>query len=121
MPNEAYLSTWKTYQAAWSNISAEERKTLLDASVSTNCVYTDPTDECHGIPALIAHIERSQQKYPGASFRNDRFLHHHDQGLSEWTMFNGDGKTVATGTSYARFSEDGKLIQATGFFEPKSS
>ena len=70
---------------------------------------------------MIAHIEGSQEKRLGASFRNDKFLDHHDQGLSEWTMFDGKSAIVATGTSYARFGDDGRLIQMTGFFEPKKS
>ncbi len=39
MPNEAYLSTWKTYQSAWSDVGDAERKRLLQASVSENCIY----------------------------------------------------------------------------------
>ncbi len=64
--NEEYLATWKRYQAAWSDISAEERKTLLSGSVAADAVYTDPTNECHGLQELIARIEQSQQKTPGA-------------------------------------------------------
>ena len=118
MPNGAFLSTWKTYQAAWSDISAEERKELLRDSVSANCVYADPTAECRGIDELISKIEDSQKQYPGASFENTKFLDHHDQGLSNWTMHDATGGTVAVGTSYARFGQDGLLVQMTGFFEP---
>lgn len=121
MPAEDKLDTWNTYQSAWSDISAHERRELLARSVADNCVYSDPTDYCEGVDALIAHIEGSQAKVPGARFRNDKFLDHHDQGLSEWTMYDGKGAVVATGTSYARFGADGRLSQMTGFFEPKKS
>ena len=82
---------------------SDERRQSLLKSVVEDCVYSDPTDICHGVDELIAHIEASQKKVPGARFRNDKLLVHHDQGLSDWTMFDGDGATVATGTSYARF------------------
>lgn len=85
------------------------------------CVYSDPTDSRKGVDALITHIEGSHKKMPGARFRNDKFLEHHDQGLSEWTMFDGKGAVVTTGTSYARFGTDGRLTQMTGFFEQKQS
>ncbi len=103
MANEAYLKTWNIYQSAWSDLSAERRRFLLAKSVAENCVYSDPTDYCGGVNALITHIEGTQSKVPGASFRNDTLLVHHDQGLSNWTMFDGKGEVVATGTSYARF------------------
>lgn len=121
MPDEAKLKTWTTYQSAWSDIPADERRALLAKSVTNDCVYSDPTDYCEGVDALIAHIVDSQKKVPGARFQNDRFIEHHDQGLSEWTMFDGKGSVVATGTSFAQFRADGQLIQMTGFFEPKQS
>lgn len=121
MATEENLETWNTYQSAWSDISDRERRLLLAKSVSDDCAYSDPTDQCEGVDALIAHIEGSQKKVPGARFRNEKFLEHHNQGLSEWTMFDGSGTVVATGTSYARFGADGRLKQMTGFFEPKQS
>lgn len=121
MPNERKLETWKTYQAAWSDMPDDDRRALLSRSVTDDCIYSDPTDSCDGVDALIAHIEGSQKKIPGARFQNDKFLDHHEQGLSEWTMFDGKGTVVATGTSYARFGGDGRLTHMTGFFEPKQS
>ena len=118
LQNVAQLATWNTYQAAWASPSAEERQQQLSRSVAAEAVYTDPTAECHGLAALVAHVEQSRQHYPGASFRNDKFLAHHDQALAWWTMRAADGSTLATGTSYARFGADGRLTQMTGFFSP---
>lgn len=120
MPDQNKLDTWMTYQAAWSDISDDERRTLLARSVADDCVYSDPTGFADGVDALVAKIEGSQAKVPGARFRNDKFFDHHAQGLFEWTMFDGKGAVAATGTSYARFGGDGRLTQMTGFFEPKS-
>ena len=116
MPEQEYLSVWNTYLSAWSEISAEERALRLGRCVTDDCVYTDPTDQRHGRNDLIARIELSKQKYPGAHFVNDNFLHHHGQGLCHWTMYDGEGKVLAKGTSYSRLSEDGRLQQMTGFF-----
>ncbi len=117
MTREEYLATWKRYQAAWADISTGEREQLLQSSVSVDAVYTDPTSECHGLQELMAKIEQSQQKTPGASFENTKFLSHHQQGWSSWAMRNKEGATVATGNSYARFNPEGLLVQMTGFFE----
>ncbi len=119
MPDKKKLETWTIYQSAWSAIPDEERRALLARSVADDCVYSDPTDYCEGVDALIARIEGSQKKVPGARFQSDKFLDHHEQGLSEWTMFDGEGTVVATGASYARFGADGRLTRMTGFFEPR--
>ena len=120
MADGALLKVWETYQAAWSNVSEDKRRELLSVSVSDDFAYSDPTNDCRGVGALIAHIKILQSRMPGASFRNDKFLDHHRQGLSQWTMFDGEEREVASGTSYARFGRNGKLMQATGFFETKS-
>lgn len=119
MQTETKLDIWNTYQSAWSDIAADERRARLAKSVTENCVYSDPIDHCEGVGALIAHIEWAQKKVPGARFRNGKFLDHHDQGLSEWMMLDDKEAVVATGTSYARFGPDGRLTQITGFSEPE--
>lgn len=121
MPDNKKLEIWNVYQSAWAAMAGDERRALLAKSVADDCAYSDPTDNCEGVDALIAHIETSQAKMPGARFHNDKFLDHHDQGLSNWTMFDGKGAVVATGTSYARYGVDGRLTQMTGFFELKKS
>ena len=110
------LTIWKTYQAAWSAVDEAERRELLAKSVAPEIVYTDPGSQTHGADELVTRIAASQMQFPGATFRNDNFLGHHDQALFNWTMFAGDGRVFATGSSFARFGDDGRLVQATGFF-----
>lgn len=121
MPDQDKLETWKTYQAAWADMPADQRRAMLAKSVTDNCIYSDPSDYCEGVDALIVHIEGSLAKWPGLSFRNDKLLEHHDQGLSFWTMFDGDGGVVVTGHSYACFGANGRLTRMTGFFDLKKS
>ncbi len=117
MQNDAYLSTWKTYQSAWSERTTAQRLALLERSVAEDCLYSDPTGLCRGRTELLERIERTQERFPGASFENTAFASHHDQGLSHWTMHASDGETIAAGISYARFREDGRLTVMTGFFD----
>ncbi len=116
MPKQEYLSVWNMYLSAWSDISAEERKRRLESCTADDCAYTDPMEQRHGREDLIARIEISKSEYPGSHFENDKFLNHHDQGLCNWTMYDGEGKVLANGTSYSRVGEDGRLKQMTGFF-----
>lgn len=119
MNDEKHLNTWNVYQSAWAPISDAQRRELLAQSVSDDVVYTDPATRVHGVEALAERIAMSQEQFPGARFRNDSFLEHHDQGLFQWTMLNGEGTDAVMGTSFARFGEDGRLVQATGFFKAK--
>jgi hypothetical protein len=111
------LAAWHTYQAAWSGVTEAERQRMLDESVAPDCVYTDPTSVSHGHRELTAKMQATQRNFPGATFANDKFVHHHGQAISNWTMFDGNGNAIFTGTSYARYGEDGRLAQMTGFFE----
>ena len=119
MNDENHLTTWNVYQSAWAPISDMQRRDRLAQSVSDDVVYTDPASQVHGVEALAERIAKSQEQFPGARFRNDSFLEHHDHGLFQWTMLNGEGADVVKGTSFARFGEDGRLVQATGFFGAK--
>jgi SnoaL-like domain len=117
MNSETHLKTWNTYQRAWGPVDESERTELLRGSVSDDILYTDPASQTHGVQELIARIAQTQQKFAGAYFRNDSFLEHHDQGLFFWTMYDGEGRVFVKGSSFGRFGADGRLTQATGFFE----
>ena len=112
------LAAWNTYQAAWSGLCDGERQTMLDQSVAPDCVYTDPVSVSRGHRELTGKMQATQRNFPGATFRNDKFACHHGQAISHWTMFDGNGTAIFTGTSHARYGEDGRLAQMTGFFEP---
>ena len=117
MNSEACLKTWTIYQSAWGPMDEASRRELLAHSVSEDVVYTDPASQTWGVDELAKRIAQSQQQFSGASFRNDSFLEHHGQGLFQWTMYDGKGAAFVKGTSFGRFGEDVRLVQATGFFK----
>jgi hypothetical protein len=117
MNSEILLKTWNIYQRAWGPVHESEREELLRASVSEDILYTDPSSQTHGLQELMARIAQSQQKFAGAYFKNDSFSEYHDHGLFHWTMYDRDGRVFVRGTSFGRFGSDGRLVQATGFFE----
>jgi SnoaL-like domain len=120
MSSDGRLTIWTSYQAAWGPVADEVRQRLLAESVGDDFLYTDPSSQVHGRGALAARIAVTQQAFAGAYFENDSFLAHHDQGLFHWTMYHRDGRPFVKGTSFARFGADGRLVQATGFFEAPS-
>ncbi|MBK3662217.1 nuclear transport factor 2 family protein [Bradyrhizobium diazoefficiens] len=117
MNNEVHLKTWNAYQRAWGPVDETEREELLRASVSEDILYTDPSSQTRGLQELFARIGQSQQKFTGAYFKNDSFLEHHDQALFLWTMYDAEDRVFVKGSSFGHFGADGRLVQATGFFE----
>jgi len=117
MNSEIHLKTWIVYQRAWGPVHESEREELLRSSVSEDILYTDPSSQTRGLKELMARIAQSQAKFAGAYFNNDSFLEHHVHGLFRWTMYDRDGEVFVRGTSFGRFGSDGRLVQATGFFE----
>jgi hypothetical protein len=111
------LATWTAYQSAWSAVSDDKRQQMLDDSVAPDCVYTDPVSISRGHRELTAKMQATQRNFPGATFRNDTFAQHHGQAISSWTMLDRNGTAIFIGTSYARYGDDGRLAQMTGFFE----
>lgn len=112
------LTNWNTYQAAWAAISDQERHGMLETSIVPDVIYTDPSSISRGYDELTSKMRATQENFPGATFRNDKFQSHHDQAVSQWTMLDGGGQPIYKGVSYARFARDARLESMIGFFEP---
>lgn len=116
MTKDVVEQVWKTYLEAYGNVSVEDRKRLIEESVSDDVVSENPGDEAHGIEALIAHIEKFQQRLPGSYFKLDKLKFHHGQALAEWTLYKADGDPVTTAHTYGILNEQGRLRKLIGFF-----
>lgn len=106
----------KDYLHAYGDVSQEERRQLLRKTVTDDVVSTNPVEESHGFDALLEHVEKFQQRLPGAYFRLNKLLTHHSQVLLEWTLYKGDDAAVTTAHTHGVFSDQGRLKQLTGFF-----
>lgn len=116
MTKEVAEQVWNAYLEAYGSVSAEDRKRLLGESVSDDVVSENKADEMHGIDALVAHIEKFQQRLPGAYFKIDTLKFHHGQSLAELTLFKADGGEVAKAHTYGVFNDQDRLKKLTGFF-----
>ncbi len=117
MPTESFRATWATYQAAWEDVSPDERLRLLNESVADDCVYTDPNRQTNNRAELIDYIEKFRAGMPGGTFKNHQFTDHHQQSLAGWMLYNANGSELQPGNSYAHFGDDGRITRVTGFFE----
>lgn len=112
--------TWLTYASSWKAETASERRALYEASLSPDCIYTDPLAVAHGWDELLAYMEAFHAQIPGGHFVTRYFLAHHGQSIAHWDMCDAEGNKLGEGTSHARFDGHGKLTSMTGFFETPS-
>ncbi|MFY9931749.1 MAG: nuclear transport factor 2 family protein [Streptosporangiaceae bacterium] len=91
---------------------------MVEASLVPEVVYTHPSSVSHGYDEVTGKMETTQRNFPGASFRNDKFVTHHGLAVSHWTMNDQQGAPIFTGVSFAAFAPDGRLQSMAGFFEP---
>jgi hypothetical protein len=109
--------TYSSYLGAYSDIAPTERQSLLRQSVIDDVISINPEGESYGIVDLVKHIEQFQKQRPGAHFKSNKLIAHHDQFLSEWTMYSKDGSAVATAQTYGCLNEKGIITYLIGFFE----
>jgi hypothetical protein len=62
-----------------------------------------------GFENLLEHIKQFQKQKPGATFKSNKLIVHHDQFLSGWTMYSKDGSAVATAQTCGPFNEEGLI------------
>ena len=120
MSTDQQLQNWNTWQAAWADLPADRRRSMIEGSIAPAAVYTDPDSISRGYDEITVKMAAAQRNFPGASFRQDKFWAHHDQAISEWTMLNADGQPIFFGVSYSHFGSDDRLTSMIGFFEPAS-
>jgi hypothetical protein len=113
-------ATWDKYASAWKEVTAQGKVDALSQSVTSACVYIDPTAIAKGHEELIAYMRAFHQQVPGGHFVTTYFLAHHNVSIAKWNMVSGDGAVLGDGLSYGQYNEQGMLVAMTGFFETPS-
>lgn len=110
MDTQTLEQNWTAYLAAYSDIADDERKQLLEHSVSDDMVFTNPSGQGETRAGLIAHIENFQKMMPGTYFSTEKVFVHHDELLAIWAMHKPDGTKAATGYNFVRPDNEGRLL-----------
>ncbi|WP_446743532.1 nuclear transport factor 2 family protein [Silvibacterium acidisoli] len=116
MTKDAVEKVWNSYLEAYGSVSGEDRKRLLKESVSDDVLSINPGDDTHGLENLVTHVEKFQQRLPGSYFKINSLKFHHEQVLTEWTLYKADGTAVTTAHTYGIFNDQGRLKKLIGFF-----
>ena len=106
---------FERYLVAWSAIGAEERRRVLEDSVSPEIAYFDAMARLSGRDALAAHLAGFQQRRPHYSFGLAQYLQHGDAALANWLMKDDGGKVVVRGYDSMRLDEAGRIASIIGF------
>ncbi len=107
---------WTAYHTAFATIDKDERRRLLERSVSDDVVFTNPGGEGRSREALMTHIDAFQKAYPGAYFETEKLYPQKDKLLAIFAMHNQEGARVVAGYNFVRFDRDGRFEYMAGFF-----
>lgn len=108
MPSKA-VDLYKRYVKAWSAISDQERRNILDSVLETEIVYRIPRMEGTGHQIVINDMNEFQAKFPGGQFALRSVSEHHDVALMEWQLILPDGTPGVLGHDAIRVTPEGKL------------
>lgn len=115
--NGKYEKVWETYVRSWKAKTAQEKRTLFEASLNPKCIYQDPLTRAQGWDELVAYMLDFHKQVPGGHFVTQQFMTHSDRSVARWEMQGADGSVMGDGISYAEYGADDKLVTMTGFFE----
>ena len=108
-----------TYCAAWGESDVPKRTQLLKKTWARPGTYTDPTAQVEGREALIVHIGKFLEQYPGAQIVVSSAVDaHHERFRFGWKMLAADGSTALEGMDFGEVDEKGQIRRITGFFGP---
>ncbi|MDR3741074.1 MAG: hypothetical protein P4L40_18810 [Terracidiphilus sp.] len=119
------VELYKHYATAFSAISDQERRDILDSVLETDIIYRIPRMEGIGHQIVIDDIHDFQSKFPGGHFALHSVSEHHDVALMEWQLILPDGTPSVLGHDAIRITPEGKLGQIVTFapstLEPQAS
>ncbi|WP_428390475.1 nuclear transport factor 2 family protein [Lichenicoccus sp.] len=115
MGSSANRQVFETYLTAWSAMSTEERRAVLEQTVSSDIQYFDAMARLSGRDALAAHLAGFQQRRPNYSFSLAHYLQHSDAVLANWLMQDDSGKIVVRGYDSIRLDDFGRIASIVGF------
>jgi hypothetical protein len=102
--------------AVWSERDLGQIRSLLEAAVSPEVAFIDPTTETHGLNEYEANVCDFRTKYPQAVIRHVSGIDsHHNLHRYGWDI-SAAGKVFLVGFDVAETAEDRRVCRVLGFF-----
>jgi hypothetical protein len=109
------VDLYKQYAEAWSAISDQERRSILEPILEADITYRIPRMEGTGHSIVIEDMNEFQAKLPEGKFALRSVSEHHDVALMEWQLILPDGTPSILGHDAIRVTSGGKLGQIITF------
>lgn len=109
--------TFGMYDAAWNATDPEERRRLLDASLTDGCELIEPQGRFSGRSAIDERITGFSSRFPGARVDITTAVDEHN-GFARygWRIVDRDGALILDGTDVVQRGPDQRLERIVMFF-----
>jgi hypothetical protein len=111
-------ATLRAYTQAWNEPDETRRATLLTESFAAGGTFRNQYAVVEGREALNAHIGGVRRYMPGLRLERPGSPDQcHNMVRSAWRLVDVAGVPQATGVDYFRLDDEGRLADATGFWD----
>ncbi len=111
------VTTVDTYLAAYNEIDADRRMTLIEKVWASDGRLVDPPLEAVGHGGISDMATAVHAQFPGCTFRRSSGVDsHHDHLRFTWELVAPDGTVALKGLDVGEVAPDGRLRRITGFF-----
>jgi SnoaL-like domain len=104
--------------AIWNERDLSRIRGHLEATLTPDVVFVDPTIETHGLDEFEQNVRDFRAKYPQASIKRASGIDsHHNLHRYGWEIAIAE-KVFLVGFDVAETAESGKVCKVIGFFGP---
>jgi hypothetical protein len=108
--------TIEEYGAAWNEVDADVRASMLANVFSEEGTYVDPMGSADSRAALVEHISGFHAMMPGNTIHATSGVDAHGSVFRfAWEMRNGD-EVALEGFDFGELDADGRIARIVGFF-----
>jgi hypothetical protein len=108
----------RSYIEMWNEHDAQARRAVVAQTVTDDATYLDPMLSGTGVDGIAEMIGAAQEQFPGLGFTLTAGPEaHHDRARFSWSLGPQSGETIAAGTDFVTFAEDGRMRSITGFVD----
>jgi hypothetical protein len=110
-------TTVDTHLSAYCDPDAARRARAVASVWAADGELLDPPLDGRGHDEIVALADAVLAHYPGHRFeRTTAVDEHHGWARYGWSLVDGDGSVVLTGTDVAQLDAEGRLTRIVGFF-----
>ena len=104
--------------AAWNEPESSNVRSHLDAALSPEVHFVDPSVDVRGIDGFEENVHEVHARVPGAAYsRTSGVDAHHGFFRYHWAIHK-DGELLLPGFDVTEVDDEGRVLKVIGFFGP---